>query len=325
MINSINEWDRLESVVVGSATGATVPDMSIDIRTVCYADVPGGNEIDTGPYPVQVVEEANEDLELLSKTLSDEGIEVIRPERKYSKPKYYDYCPRDTVLVYGDSCYSAPTPVRCRSYEYEAIPGLSKIIKTPWPHRLPDSLYNLDCIQDPDTLALTDIVPAFDAANILRANDHILYLNSNSGNKKGADALQEVLGPDVTVHLLSGIYSYMHLDSTIALLREGLMLLNPERIQSVDQLPDPFRSWDVIWCPEPIDIGYTERCNASKWINMNLFSISPDMAVLEENQTPLARKLEEKGITPILLPMRQQRTLGGGFHCVTLDLRRNHG
>jgi N-dimethylarginine dimethylaminohydrolase len=115
----------------------------------------------------------------------------------------------------------------------------------------------------------------------------------------------------------------MHLDSTICLLREGLMLLNPARIKSIDQLPKPLQSWDYIWCPEPVDIGhYPGYCNASTWINMNLFSVNPNLVALEENQDNLRKELAKYKIDCAMLPMRHQRTLGGGFHCVTLDIVR---
>ena len=186
-----------------------------------------------------------------------------------------------------------------------------------------DDLYNIDCVGDPDVLALHEIAPSFDAANIIRANQDILYLVSNSGNKKGAESLQDLLGSSVQVHTLENVYSYMHIDSTVAFLKEGLLLVNPERIKNKYQLPKPFCDWDVIWAPEPSDIGhYPGICNASKWINMNLFSIREDLVVLEKHQNTLRMLLEKKGIECIMLPMRHQRTLGGGFHCVTLDLER---
>jgi N-dimethylarginine dimethylaminohydrolase len=62
--------------------------------------------------------------------------------------------------------------------------------------------------------------------------------------------------------------------------------------------------------------------NASKWINMNLFSINENLVVLEEHQHNLRVELEKHHIECAMLPMRHQRTLGGGFHCVTLDLER---
>ena len=116
----------------------------------------------------------------------------------------------------------------------------------------------------------------------------------------------------------------MHIDSTVAFLREGLMLLNPSRIPDKSILPKPFCDWDAIYCPEPVDIGYSYYNNASPWINVNLLSLSEELVVLEEHQEPTRKALEKYGIECLMLPMRHARTLGGCFHCVTLDLVRNN-
>jgi glycine amidinotransferase len=101
------------------------------------------------------------------------------------------------------------------------------------------------------------------------------------------------------------------------------MLLNPSRIKSVDQLPEVLRNWDIIWAPEPVDIGhYPGYCNSSKWVNVNLLSINPNLVIIEEHQHNLRLELEKHGIESAMLPMRHARTLGGCFHCVTLDLKR---
>ena len=233
---------------------------------------------------------------------------------------YYDYCPRDIVFLHGKHAIATPQPIRARAYNYEAIAHhLPDIVEAP--RYYADDLYNTECLGDPDTLALTEVAPAFDAANCIRANDDILYLVSNSGNVAGANWLREHTG--LNVHLLEGVYSYMHIDSTVAFLREGLMLLNPTRIKDVSVLPEPFASWDYIMCPEPTDIGYYgDYNNASVWINMNMLSISPTLVALEENQHSLRLELEKHGIDCAMLPTRHQRTLGGGFHCVTADTRR---
>lgn len=55
---------------------------------------------------------------------------------------------------------------------------------------------------------------------------------------------------------------------------------------------------------------------------MNLFMLAPDLAVVERSQTPLIKLLEHNGIRCVPLRWRHGRTLGGGFHCVTLDVRR---
>ena len=322
---SKNEWDQLETVFVGVADDAKIPLFDTSLRLVNYADQKHSYMIPCGPYPEQVVNEANEDLETLADFLRKENIEVLRPDTTYV-PNYYNYCPRDTVLVHDNLILATPNPLRARADEYLSMyHNLRRFGDvTVAPCKREPSLYNSGCIGNPDILALNETEPAFDAANVLRDNDNLYYLVSNSGNKKGAEYLQS-LCPDKKVWTIEGVYSYMHLDSTIALLREGLMLLNPSRIKSLDQLPKPLQSWDYIWCPEPVDIGhYPGYCNASIWINMNLFSVNKSLVILEKNQDPLRKELERHGIDCAMLPMRHQRTLGGGFHCVTLDVIRKH-
>lgn len=322
---SSNEWDSLKEVIVGRADHARIPEMDISLRTINYADKQDVTSVPVGLYPEQVIEEANEDLDQFAIYLESLGIIVHRPEFK-EIPAYYNYCPRDSVLVLKNTIIETPMPLRARENENINIRHHYEN-KTNNFHQLTalrsDENYNLNCIGDSDTLALNNFEPLFDAANILRDDENLYYLVSNSGNKKGANQLQYILGNDYKVWPVEGVYSYVHLDSTIALLRKGLMLLNPDRIKSIDQLPKPLQDWEYIWCPEPVDIGYYGNyCNASKWINMNLFSVNPNLVVLEKNQEPLADELSKHGIESKLLPMRQQRTLSGGFHCVTLDLVR---
>jgi len=325
MIVSRNEWDSLKSVIVGDATNARVPELDKSLRVVNYADVYDERKIITGKYPDTVINEANEDLAIFTEFLRNEGIDVKQPI-KNAEPDYYNYCPRDGVLVHDDIILSTPQPLRARRNEQQFIENHfddldAKYIKTD--PELSDDLYNEDCVRNPDVLALNELEPCFDAANILRANDDLFYLVSNSGNKSGSEYLQHLVGSSKKVWPIEGVYSYMHLDSTIALLREGLILLNPARIKSKDQLPKPLQSWDVIWCPEPTDIGhYPGYNNASKWVSMNLLSLSPNRVVLEERQHDLRKKLERYDIECEMLPMRHARTLGGCFHCVTLDLIR---
>ena len=320
---SKNEWDPLKAVIVGTATGAKIPLLDTSLRCVNYADRRYTYDIPYSNYPGQVINEANEDLEKFVDFLQKENVTVHRPDGAVA-PKYYHYCPRDTVLIHDDLILATPNPLRARRFEHismlDTLKKYGRVISKPSSGDI--SLYNVNCIGNPDILALNETEPAFDAANILRDNDNLYYLVSNSGNKKGAEYLQE-FHPNKKVYPIEGVYSYMHLDSTIALLREGLMLLNPARIKSIDQLPEPLRKWDVIWCPEPVDIGhYPGYCNASTWINMNLFSVNPNLVALEENQNNLRLELEKHKIECAMLPMRHQRTLGGGFHCVTLDIIR---
>jgi len=320
-MKSQNEWDKLKKVIVGVADYARVPEVDLSVRTINYADRQDISDIPVGLYPQQVIDEANEDLEIFVNFLLGEGVEVLRSQKLPTN--YYNFCPRDVIFTHKDLTVATPMPLKCRTDAWKPlIDHLDTTIIVPCKYQ--DQLYNQNCVGDKDTLALTEVIPAFDAANALRANEDILYLVSNSGNVAGANLLQEMLRDRAKVHLLQNVYAYIHIDSTIAFLREGLMLLNSERIKSVDVLPKPFQNWDVIWCPEPVDIGYHPGYNhGSCWVaNMNLFSVNPNLVVLEEHQEPTRRELEKYGIECAMLPMRHQRTLGGGFHCVTLDLDR---
>jgi glycine amidinotransferase len=326
---SKNEWDPLKKVIVGIADEARIPSIDISLQTINYADVKDTTTIPTGLYPKQVIDEANEDLEVFCDFLKKEGVEVLRPNKEF-KPTYYNYCPRDSVLIYDDLILATPQPLRARHLEYKAMEEhfllyeksvryVEKIAEKN------DSLYNLNCVGNKGQLALNETEPAFDAANILRDNDNLYYLVSNGGNKLGAHYLQELVGNKKKVWIVENVYSYMHLDSTISLLREGLMLLNPSRIKSIDQLPLPLQKWDYIYAPEPECIEhYPGYCGASPWLNVNLFVVNPNLIALHNKQENLRKLLEKHGFECAMLPGRQQRTLGGGFHCVTLDVERRY-
>ena len=188
-----------------------------------------------------------------------------------------------------------------------------------------DSLYNTKCIGNPNVLALNETEPCFDAANILKDNNDLYYLVSNSGNRKGAEILQQFVGNTAKVHTVEDVYSYMHLDSTIAFLREGLLLANPSRIKDRKQLHETLRNWDIVWAPEPVDIGHHPGFNnSSTWINVNLLSINERLVVVEEHQHNLRTELEKHNIDCAMLPMRHARTLGGCFHCITVDVEREN-
>ncbi len=271
--------------------------------------------------PTEVVsgDEANEDLTTFVNFLEKEGVDVVRPD--ITDCNYYNYCPRDSVIVYKDKAIATPMPLRARRNEYKAYEKHLENVNA-FDIMRSDELYNPNCLGDREVLALTEHEPAFDAANVIRANDDLLYLVSNSGNKSGASLLQSIV--DGKVHVVEGIYSYMHLDSTVAFLRDGLMLLNPSRIKDVSQLPEPFCHWDYIMAPEPVNIGYHEPYkNSSPWVSMNLLSINEKLVVLEKHQEPLRKALEKQGIECAMLPMRHAITLGGCFHCVTVDLIRD--
>ncbi|MER5638984.1 inosamine-phosphate amidinotransferase 1 [Kitasatospora sp. NPDC002227] len=347
-VSPVHSWDEfttLREVVVGSALGARLPAQSDPSAWLsCFpatarAELAG---IPTGRYDARVIEETEEDLAALAETLTGLGVTVHRPEpvdhaAEFATPLwqaeggFHSYCPRDLTLVVGETVIEVASPMRARYFEVFGLRGLfqryleqgARWVCAPRP-RLTDELFEYDAEGLP---LLGESEPVFDAANVLRLGRDVFYQVSRSGNELGLRWLESTLGllGGVRLHPLREVYGYTHIDSTIALLRPGLALLNPDRI-SPDRVPEPLRGWDILWCP-PAEAPATRPAHtlSESWISMNLLMVTPELAVVEAGQLGLVKQLEHAGITVLPHRLRHSRALGGGFHCVTLDIRRDGG
>lgn len=343
-VHSYDEFTRLREVIVGSAASARLPlvkDRSAWLNL--FPELPESEwaNVEVGTFPERVVAETEEDLLALVELLEGEDVTVRRvgpsdPATEFGAPGWRSdgfsaYCPRDSALIVGQAIIETPSPMRARYFESFALRHLfqdymrrgAAWIAAPKP-RLSDDLYGRD---DQGRPTLGEAEPVFEAANVLRCGADVLYQVSSSGNVLGGRWLQQTLaalGP-FRVHPVRGVYDFTHLDSTLALLRPGLVLANPERV-TLDNLPELLRSWDVIWCP-PMAVGpATARHSlSSPWIGMNLLMVGPDLAVVDAAQHELITRLERHGIAVAPLRLRHARALGGGFHCVTLDVHRDGG
>jgi N-dimethylarginine dimethylaminohydrolase len=304
MIYSINEWDPLKEVVVGTAHFAnwpsTDPVFALESHKTTWHETP----VPSGPVPNRIIDEANEDLDRLALTLEQLGVTVHRPKMLNFQQEdgMYNYCPRDRLLIYGNTVVDPAMMYPCRDMESEA---------------LEEVIYRSDDIRRmPRDQGMT-----LDAANVLRLNDDMLYLLSPSGNLEAYHWLCDQF-PDVNIELCN-FYSGVHIDSTIVPIREGLVLLNASRV-NVDNCPGVFDGWDKLWIKDVVAQDFYRYPYASKWIGLNMLVVNPETVIMDWHQIHIQQKLEKMGINVIPLPMRHSRTLGGGFHCVTLDLVRNH-
>jgi N-dimethylarginine dimethylaminohydrolase len=84
-----------------------------------------------------------------------------------------------------------------------------------------------------------------------------------------------------------------------------------------------FRGWQKIYVDDVVPQAFYQYPYASKWIALNMFSVNPSTVIVDAAQTDLIHRIEQQGMTVIPLTLRHSRTLGGGFHCVTLDLERS--
>jgi N-dimethylarginine dimethylaminohydrolase len=336
---SCNEWDPLEEVIVGNPLNARfpTPDKSTQVAEFCNHTL---ENMPRGPFPQRVIEETEEDLHEFQRILERLGVTVKRPDTwphdaKYSTihweaQGYYNYCPRDVLLVVGDQIIETPNVIRSRAQETHSYRTLlmeymksgAKWFSAPKPMLL-DSLFDGVDLSKPMP---HNHEPAFDAANVLRFGYDLIYLVSGTGNELGGQWLQTILGDKYRVHFLKDVYYGSHIDSTLVALRPGLLLANPSRVND-DTLPKVLKQWKVIYSPpmentNRYDPEYLSKCIGSDWIDMNAFSIGPNLIVVDGNQPTLIKLLEKHGLDVIPLKLRHSKMLGGGPHCVTVDVRR---
>lgn len=306
MIDSRNEWDPLQAIVVGSASQAnwpmTDPVFAAEARDSLWTQSPAP----AGAVPAFVVDQTNRELDILSETLARYGATVYRPKPMdfVNTQGLYNYCPRDRLLVAGDTVVDVAMMYPCRNQEIlnyaRVLEHANRVVPMP-----------------------THAGMILDAANICRLGDTWLYLESASGNRAAYEWLC-VQFPNITVELCN-FYSGVHIDSTITPLREGLVLLNASRVNEAN-CPKAFRDWERIYITEDQIVAqdFYQYPYASKWIAMNMLVIDPETVIIDAAQTRLITILKQHGVDSIPLTLSHSRTLGGGFHCVTLDLRRQH-
>jgi len=303
MISSYNEWDPLKKIVVGDATHANWPVLDKVFRAEEENTLWKETPLPSGPVPQWIIDETNEDLHILCETLAKLGVEVVRPDSLNFQVHdgMYNYCPRDRFLVYGNTIVDPAMMYPCRDMEYQCYMDI-----------LPDAAH-IYHMPRKDGLV-------FDAANVCRLGDSMLYLESASGNRAAYDWLCRQF-PAVNIELCN-FYAGVHIDSTIVPLREGLVMLNGSRVNETN-CPQVFDQWDKIYVDDVVAQGFHEYPYASKWIALNMLVVDPHTVICDKNQTELIKKLEQSSFTVIPLELRHSRTLGGGFHCVTLDLHRS--
>ena len=301
-INSHNEWDPLRTIVVGTATNANWPlndpIFNLESEKTTWRETP----VPRGPVPQNIVDQANRELDQLCTVLYNLGVEVWRPDdiNFIQRDGMYNYCPRDRLLIAGTTVVDPAMLYPCRDMEIEELQFICDAAE-----RVLHMPRNRGMIMD--------------AANVCRLGDDWLYLLSSSGNQAALDWLQQQF-PAKNIESCN-FYSGVHIDSTVVPLQEGLVLLNGSRVNP-DNVPRVFKDWDQIYVNHIAEREFYQYPYASKWIGMNCLVVRPGLVIVDEIQTVLIEILKNRGLEVIALPLTHSRTLGGGFHCTTLDIHR---
>jgi N-dimethylarginine dimethylaminohydrolase len=254
--------------------------------------------------PQWIIDEANQDLQTLADTLTAHGVEVVRPDTLNFQVHdgLYNYCPRDRLIVHGSTIIDPAMMYPCRDMELQCY------------HDIVDQAEHYHFMPRNKGMIL-------DAANVLRLGpDQMLFLESASGNRAAYDWLCHTL-PDVEIELCN-FYAGVHIDSTIVALNKDTFVVNGSRV-TADTMPRMLQGKTIIMINDVVAQGFHEYPYASKWIALNMLSIDPQTVIVDTAQESMINVLEALNFTVVPLTLRHSRTLGGGFHCVTLDLVRS--
>ncbi len=346
-VNSHNEWDPLEEVIVGGLDNAMFPDWTtINEVTVApgeWHEVEkrvGGKGI---AYPQHFVNAAMKSRAEFIRILEAEGVRVRHVDatpfqQPFATPQWQvssGFCaanPRDPFLVIGNEIIETPMADRARYFESWAYRSLfkeyfhagAKWTAAPKPQLL-DELYAADysvpASHEAMRYMVTEFEPVFDAADCVRCGRDIFMQQSNVTNRAGITWLQRHLGDQYRVHEIKNRSpEAIHIDTSFMPLAPGKVLISPDYID-VKQLPSVLKSWDVLVAPEPIP-NHDPLKVVSKWISINVLMLDEERVIVEKRQEPLIKALKGWGFKPIPCDFDDYFPFLGGFHCATLDVRR---
>ncbi|MDM8564347.1 hypothetical protein QUF74_01690 [Candidatus Halobeggiatoa sp. HSG11] len=346
-VNSHNEWDPLEEVIIGNLDGAIFPDWNIinnaTVPPTEWAEIErklGGGGY---PYPSELMAAARKDLAEFIHILDSEGVTIrqiqsVSYDTPFNTPNWKinsGFCaanPRDPFMIIGNEILETPMADRGRYFEAWAYRELfkeyfkagAKWTAAPKPQLL-DALYDWDYTvptdKEPMRYVITEFEPVFDAADFVRCGRDIFCQQSNVTNKMGIMWLQRHLGDDYKVHEIHNRSpEAIHIDTTFMPLAPGKVLVSPEYVD-VNTLPNVLKNWDILVAPEPVPHNCPLGA-VSNWISINVLMLDEQRIIVEKNQEPLIKALKNWGFKPIPCSFAAYYPFLGSFHCATLDVRR---
>jgi len=314
----------------------------------------------TGPKIKKYIDDANEELNGMRDVMEGEGVTVRRPDASKcnfnartrtpdweSENQYCVVCPRDVIMTVGNEIVEATMCKRSRFFEYRPFRGIiqhyfdndPKMIWSAAPKPLlGEDSYHTDfwnwsqeerskrmheyqyCLSEKEVL--------FDAADCMLIGDVMFVQQSMVTNLRGIRWLKRHFAPKgITVRTLHFPYDLYpsHIDCTFVAVRPGLVMTNPDRPPVAEEVKI-FKENDWRFVDVPMWDGSKEHpvmCQSSRWLSMNIFSISHEKIVIEEGEKEFIAMMEgEYGFDVLGVPFRKVFEFGGSLHCSTWDVRR---
>jgi glycine amidinotransferase len=354
-VNTHNEWDTLQEVIVGGGFPEYIPQDDLTFKLFFHDNIYGERTryfADRWAANKEIIEQHEEDIINFVTLLKQFNVNVLRPKvpKKLTKTqtlcwKSTNYPPlnvRDLTMVIGDEIIETPVSARWRQFENDYLKHIfldyfkkgAKWISAPRPLVTDNSydfsrVYKTEGAQEyynniKNKFALDldcGVEIMFDAANCMRLGTKILFNAPTEHERLGAKWLQQHLGEKYKVWEVD--ITDHHIDSVFLPLKPGLALIT---LDIKDKLPKELQKWDFVYIPFELTPESTTTYIplASEKIYCNVLSISQNTIIcLPEYRDILAEKLRRYNIEVVPSQIRYSRMFGGGHHCLTLDTRRD--
>ncbi|RCI09205.1 hypothetical protein L249_1446 [Ophiocordyceps polyrhachis-furcata BCC 54312] len=343
LVSADNEWSPLKSVIVGRAEGSAFPSEPAHMMAATMPTEHLANFKPANPFPPDILAKAQQELDNLAAILVQHGVRVYRPNKVdwLKVGGYTGAMPRDGLMTVASTVIEAPFAWKCRRNEIQLAyadilddlvsRGSARICRAPIIAGK-DTLYD-DVGQAGFQWAINNSRPAFDTADFMRFGKTIIGQVSHVTNRRGAQYLQAMLPQGYSVELVDTTDEHaMHIDATILPLRKGVLIYNPQRVtESSLRRHAVFRDWELHGYPFPPpardgDDSGRPLYMCSPWLVLNALSLDEKRIIVEAKDSQFANWVKEKfGMEPIMCPFQHVHSIGGSFHCATVDLVRQEG
>jgi len=315
----------------------------------------------TGPKLKKFIDNANIQLDGLVEVLEGEGAKVVRPDESLcdfnvrtktpdfeSPNQYCVVCPRDVLMTVGNEIVEATMCKRSRFFEYRPFRPIvqsyfdrdPRCIWTAAPKpMMGDSSYTTE-FWDWDeaermkrmhdyTYCINENEIMFDAADCMLIGNLMYVQQSMVTNMRGIRWLKRHFAPKGievrTLHFPYDLYP-SHMDCSFVAVNGNLALTNPDRPVVKEEVAIfKQNDWRLVDVPfYSLKQEHPVMCQSSRWLSMNLFSVSANKIICEAGETDMINFLErEHGFDVIPVDFRHVFEFGGSLHCSTWDIRRD--
>lgn len=337
-----NEYNKLKKCIVGREFYISEKMFDLTFKIFFQSNLEDLDYCDSfkNDYTAKILEERNEDLDNLASVLRKYNVEVLRPKKidkiiDIKTPTFKSICGsssnvRDLTFIYKDTIFETPPSLTGRYFENYWLNDIFNDLYSSgynWIQVPKAFLTKIDCEQwrTPRNYAISKKYDMFfDAANLLKFDNFVLYNYSSYNHYKGIQWLKRNLDVEVVPVRMTD----NHIDGCISSIGEGVLLVNDKNcIQKVDEIKK-LKDYKILRLPNKIivedDISDSDLPNlASKdGMSINVLNIDPKTILVNKDDIFICDLLDKNGFNVIPVQLRYCRAFGGGIHCSTLDVDR---